>query len=297
MNNENLVNYKSYIKQLLLDNVDSISFNRPKVRHALERAFSKQTLSSVIDKQLNTKKDHYYSIFESAKLIRNEVLKATDWKFSGNYEGFEIPKSPQCLIKWIIVGATDPKHRNFDKTDVKVDNTSQIIMKSIKTSRQVNYKPVSPSTSVFESRLHSETPFAVGLGLHVHKETRSKKIINYLSNLGLSIDYDRVMKSETETENSVTDIINKNNGVYVPQTILKDKVIHFAINNTDLHNGTSDYKGEFHGTGQILFQKADSEAKTLEKFRITRSNKTTMKYQYNPFIYGIPCDKPSPHSV
>ena len=31
MNNENLVNYKLYIKQLLPDNVDSISFNRPKV--------------------------------------------------------------------------------------------------------------------------------------------------------------------------------------------------------------------------------------------------------------------------
>ena len=27
LNNENLVNYKSYTKQLLLDNVDSISFN------------------------------------------------------------------------------------------------------------------------------------------------------------------------------------------------------------------------------------------------------------------------------
>ena len=39
MNNENLVNYKSYIKQLLLDNVDSISFNRPKVRNAPEIVF------------------------------------------------------------------------------------------------------------------------------------------------------------------------------------------------------------------------------------------------------------------
>ena len=72
-------------------------------------------------------------------------------------------------------GATDPKHRNFDKIDVKVDNISQIIMKSIKTSRPVNYKPVSPSTSIFKSRLHSQTPFAVCLGLHVHKETRSKR--------------------------------------------------------------------------------------------------------------------------
>ena len=180
MNNENLVNYKLYIKQLLPDNVDSISFNRPKVWNAPERVFSKQTLSGVIDKQHNTKKDDYYSVVESAKLIRNEILKATDWKFTGNFEGFEIPKLLQCLIKGIIVGATDPRHHNFYKIDVKVDNISQIIMKSIKTSRQVNYKPASPSTSIFKSRLHSETPFAVGLGLHVHKETRSKKIINCL---------------------------------------------------------------------------------------------------------------------
>ena len=158
MNNEHLVNYKSYIKQLLLDNIDSISFNRPKVQNAPERVFSKQTLSGVIDKQLNTKKDDSYSIFESAKLIRNEILKATNWKFAGNFEGFEIPKSLQCLIKWIIIGATDPKHCNFDKTDVKVVNISQIIMKLIKTSTRVNYKPVSPSTPIFKSRLHSETP-------------------------------------------------------------------------------------------------------------------------------------------
>ena len=175
MNNQNLVNYKSYIKQLLLDSVDSISFNRPKVWNAPERVFSKQTLSGVIDKQLNTKKDDYYSIFESAKLIRNEISKATDWKFTGNFKGFEIPQSLQWLIKWIIVGAADPKHRNFDKIDVKVANISHIIMKSIKTGRQVSYKPVSPSVSIFKSRLHSETPFAGSLGLHIHKEQGAKR--------------------------------------------------------------------------------------------------------------------------
>ena len=118
--------------------------------------------------------------------------------------------------------------------------------------------------------MHSETPFAVGLGLQVHKETRSKKIINCLSDLGLSIDYDRVIKIETEISNSVTDIINKNNWVYVPHTILKDKAIHFAIDNTDFHNDTPDGKGEFDGIGQILFQKADSKAKTLENFNTTK---------------------------
>ena len=44
-----------------------VSLNRPKVRHAPERVFSKQTLPGVIDKQCNTKKNDYYSIFESAR--------------------------------------------------------------------------------------------------------------------------------------------------------------------------------------------------------------------------------------
>ena len=41
MTNENLVNYKSYINRLLLDNVDSVSFNRPKVRNEPEIVLSK----------------------------------------------------------------------------------------------------------------------------------------------------------------------------------------------------------------------------------------------------------------
>ena len=69
-----------------------------------------------------------------------------------------------------------------------------------------------------------------------------------MSDIGLSIDYDRVMKIETEIAISITNIINKNNGVYVPLTILKDKAIHFAIDNTDFHNDTPDGKGEFRGT-------------------------------------------------
>ena len=66
------------------------------------------------------------------------------------------------------------------------------------------------------------------------------------------------------------------------------------IDNWDFHNYTPDGKSAFHGTGQILFQKANSKAKTLVNFKITRSYKRTMKHQCNPFIYSIPCDKPSP---
>ena len=55
INNENLVNYKLYSKQLLLETMLIVSLLI--VQNAPERVFSKQTLSGVIDKQLNTKND------------------------------------------------------------------------------------------------------------------------------------------------------------------------------------------------------------------------------------------------
>lgn len=54
-----------------------------------------------------------------------------------------------------------------------------------------------------------ETPFSVGLGLHVHKETQNKKLINCLSDLRLSISYDSVMKIGYKLEKTVLENIKK----------------------------------------------------------------------------------------
>jgi hypothetical protein len=50
-----------------------------------------------------------------------------------------------------------------------------------------------------------ETPFSVGVGLHLHKETRNKKVIDFLSDLGLSISYNRVLKIENGLANAIVD--------------------------------------------------------------------------------------------
>ena len=49
-----------------------------------------------------------------------------------------------------------------------------------------------------------ETLFLVELGIHVHKETHSKKLIKCLSDLGLSILYDKVMKIILKMQQSKT---------------------------------------------------------------------------------------------
>jgi len=58
-------------------------------------------------------------------------------------------------------------------------------VKAAKSKRQISH--ISQSESDF--RDVTETPFAVGLGLHVHKETRNK-LLDCLAKLGLSISYE-----------------------------------------------------------------------------------------------------------
>ena len=56
-------------------------------------------------------------------------------------------------------------------TKYNVNNIAQIIMRSTKSRKQVTQNTESPYKDTVE------TPFAVGLGILVHKETRNKKMI------------------------------------------------------------------------------------------------------------------------
>ena len=106
------------------------------------------------------------------------------------------------------------------------------------------------------------------------------------------MSYEKVVKIETELANAVADITQKNSGVYVPPNIKYGTPLHFAIDNTDFRNDTPNGKDEFHGTGQILFQKRASTQ--ISKLRIPRSSSTKMKFQQNELIQSYKCDKPLP---
>ena len=71
-----------------------------------------------------------------------------------------------------------------------------------------------------------ETPFLVGLGIHVHKETRSKKLTECLSDLGLSISHDKGMKIENNIGNTVAENISLNHRVFVPPNIQPSIPLH-----------------------------------------------------------------------
>ena len=122
-------------------------------------------------------------------------------------------------------------------------------MKATKSKRQVNYK----SSTDTNFREVVEAPFSVGVGLHVHKETRNKRVINFLSDLGLSI-CKRVLKIENSLTNTIVEKTTTNGGVFVPSNLELGKELHFVIDNIDFKNDTPDGKSEFHGTTLVAFQ-------------------------------------------
>ena len=127
------------------------------------------------------------------------------------FQGFTIPQELQSLLHWII---TDPKHvldfncGKKEEIENSIDIFGQVIIKSVKTERQI--------TQINNKTFHQviETPFTVGLSLHLHKLTRSKELINILSNFHLSISYDKLLRIET-LSNVVVKKMESCNVVYV----------------------------------------------------------------------------------
>ena len=132
------------------------------------------------------------------------------WKFSGSFDDFKIPKSLATLLEWVLVGPSSSfTNKSLKKTTTKynINNIAQIIMTSTKSRKQVTQNTESPYKDTVE------TPFAIGLRILVHKETRHTKMIEYLYDLGLSIPYKKVMKIENDLGNMIVEKQNSNEGV------------------------------------------------------------------------------------
>lgn len=186
----------------MLENVPGVKFVRPPARNQSERICSYYSHSSAIEKSFQNSYDDYNNIFHAAKIIRNEIKEQEKWQFNGSYDGFTIPKSLEILLRWIIGG---PKMTSETKSSNKeieksVEIMSELVINMSKSDRQIRY---ASNRNQIEHRQMTETPFTVGLGLHLHKSTRSKVLIEHMSNLNLCISHDKILKIENAIANSV----------------------------------------------------------------------------------------------
>ena len=93
-------------------------------------------------------------------------------------------------------------------TSKTIHTVSQVVLQNVKTDKQVMHKP--KSDVGFVSRI--EMPLSIGLSLAVHNKVRSKRLVNFLSDLNLGTSYSNVLNIEKRIESGVVDRMKSTGG-------------------------------------------------------------------------------------
>ena len=119
--------------------------------------------------------ENYNDIFNAAKFIRHELETMAKWNFQGSFSDFSSLVQLSTLLRWIILGPVNAPENKVRQRSVKktVEFITQAVTQSFMTKRQATYKSQSSHDSFVYSKI--ETPLNVGIGLHLHQTTRSKK--------------------------------------------------------------------------------------------------------------------------
>lgn len=251
-------NYKPYLKELITNNIPNAKFIKSLRVNEPENILTDDTETGVVDAAVKRSNyDEMNLVYEVASLVRKELLQEKQWKFTGSFTNFTVPKLLSTLLKWILIGPSVDLNENNDNKELTktVSSISQVVMQAVKTKRQVQYS--SKENSNRSSYSTKETPLSVGLGLFLHQKTRSKDIIEMLSSLNLSCSYEKVLTIKESIAEEIIEQMNNNNGIYIPNTISPNKPLYFAIDNTDVQVDTPDGRGQLHGTAQVIYQQKD----------------------------------------
>ena len=102
----------------------------------------------------------------------------------------------------------------------------------------------------------------------MHQKTRSKNLCNFLSDLNLSVNYDKVCNIKSNLAKSVIKRTKENGDVYKHSSILEGNPVFFAIDNSDLQIDTPDGKGQLLATATTIYQQHDPDIPKIPTVKI-----------------------------
>ncbi len=91
-------------------------------------------------------------------------------------------------------------------------------------------------------------------------------MIQMFHGVGLAISYSSLLRHEASLARTVLSA-GRRDGVFIPRRLEKGLLVHFAIDNIDFQEDTTDGKGTFHGTVTVAFQPGPSSPSELEPLK------------------------------
>ena len=241
-----------------------------------------------------------WKVREAAFAIRMTILSSEDdtWKFRGDFNNFNVPIELRSFLKWLTFGNVKGELTEFKvkETSRSVDIISQQIVSRLKSDRSVKSSRIEDreiSKRKEKKFYQSETPLSVGLGLSVYSKTRSKALIEELSDLNISTNYKKTKVIEAAILDYVLEHSIDNNGVYVPETLSSEVRPFYAVDNCDFARDSKDGKGQLHGTIITAFQHQLEDKELTIVLKRTKDERGTAGEKHKLKIPTETCNKPA----
>ena len=189
------------------------------------------------------------TLMKAAKIVRNEIFSSHRFNFDGSFpRGCQQQSVPTSLIMLVNLLLKGGDVMDQDSTDSQPCLTiAQLVLfnckKTVTAKKEASLKS--------RHCLSYEPPLPLYLGLNVHTQIRSKKLITELHELGLSVSYNRVLQIENQIAYAVCEDFRKK-GVVCPAQMRKGLFTVGAIDNLDHNPSSTTAKDSFHGTGTYL---------------------------------------------
>ena len=246
------------VKALLQSEIPDVEFHRLKRANEPDRVSVKQTRDDAIRLKEDIKarcNEEMKTLFDAAATLRRVINRFKCWKFTGTLGDSEniVPEELYRFCKWLILGSKREDICQAKIEDVKKraiserSSQSQTTISMCLTERQSNNKK---AEALRQSR---EIPQQLAVGLAVHQATRSKNLVNMLHGFGLSVEYNRVMRVESQIDATVLQRMEDDGGMYIPPDVVKNRYVFFAIDNVDFAEDTYDGKRTLHGAAMAIY--------------------------------------------
>ena len=148
----------------------------------------------------------------------------------GDMNNYETANLLQIFLKWVLLGHYDRYEKRMSKIDTSASIITQLNVQFVKTGKQTYYQPNNKGSNTHNA---IETPLNVSVGLHVYHSTRSNKIVKFLSDLNVSISYDKVIDIKKDIVANKMKKSKEHDGVFKPLPLVNNEPMFFANGNTD----------------------------------------------------------------
>ena len=152
------------------------------------------------------------TLYDAVLYLRKCINQSKKWVFEGSLEGVSkdhYPEELYCFFRWVINGHNTTL--SVEEQSNEVHERAMSLVQSTISTCLTELQVGNNKSEIFKSS--REMPQQLAIGLAIHQSVRSKELVNMLRGFGLSVEYNRLLRVESQIEASVLKRMEHNNGL------------------------------------------------------------------------------------